>query len=58
MQTSLDSAPRTEADLRALIGQYESIRLDFKASALLSQPVERIVKQLTEDVSAFADRVR
>ncbi len=45
----------TEQDLQRLIGQYESIRLDFKASALLSQPPPRIVKQLTEDVSAFAN---
>ncbi len=45
----------TEEDLRQLIGQYESVRLDFKASALLEQPTERIIKQLTEDVSAFAN---
>jgi len=51
----MDSGPRNEQDLHALIGQYESIRLDFKASALLSQPQDRIVKQLTEDVSAFAN---
>jgi predicted HTH transcriptional regulator len=45
----------SEQDLQQLIGQYESIRLDFKASALLTNPTERIVKQLTEDVSGFAN---
>jgi len=44
-----------EQDLQQLIGQYESIRLDFKASALLNQPPDRVIKQLTEDVSAFAN---
>lgn len=51
----MDPGPRSEEDLQALIGQYESIRLDFKASALLNQPTDRVVKQLTEDVSAFAN---
>jgi Putative DNA-binding domain len=46
---------QTQGDLEQLIGQYESLRVDFKASALLEQPAERIVKQLTEDVSAFAN---
>jgi hypothetical protein len=52
----MEDSFRTEQDLQKLIGQYESLRLDFKASALLnSQPPDRIVKQLTEDVSAFAN---
>ncbi len=45
----------TEADLQQLVGQHESIRLEFKASALLAQPTEQIVKQLAEDASAFAN---
>ncbi|PKO02906.1 MAG: hypothetical protein CVU43_05665 [Chloroflexi bacterium HGW-Chloroflexi-5] len=45
----------TEQDLQQLIGQYESIRLEFKASALLEQTTEQIIKQLTEEVSAFAN---
>lgn len=45
----------TERDLQQLIGQYESIRLEFKASALLEQTTEQIIKQLTEEVSAFAN---
>jgi hypothetical protein len=45
----------TEQDLQKLIGQYESIRLEFKASALLAQPPDRIIKQLAEEVSAFAN---
>jgi predicted HTH transcriptional regulator len=51
----MENALQTEHDLQQLMGQYESLRLDFKASALLAQPSERIVKQLTEDVSAFAN---
>ena len=51
----VDANIQQEEDLQRLIGQYESVRLDFKASALLAQPKERIVKQLTEDASAFAN---
>ncbi len=51
----MENSIETEQDLQQLIGQYESIRLDFKASALLDQPPDRIIKQLTEDVSAFAN---
>jgi len=51
METRVD----TEQDLERLIGQFESVRLDFKASALLDQPKDRIVKQLAEDVSSFAN---
>ncbi len=51
----MENIIQTEQDLQQLIGQYESIRLDFKASALLAQPSEQIVKQLTEDVSGFAN---
>jgi predicted HTH transcriptional regulator len=46
---------QNEQDLQQLIGQYESIMLDFKSSALLEQPTDRIIKQLAEDVSAFAN---
>ncbi|HEU0010520.1 MAG TPA: ATP-binding protein [Verrucomicrobiae bacterium] len=45
----------TEQDLQKLTGLYESLRLDFKASALLSQDRDLIIKQLTENVSAFAN---
>lgn len=45
----------TERDLQGILGQYESFRLEFKASALLTQPTDRIVKQLTEEVSSFAN---
>jgi hypothetical protein len=45
----------TEQDLQRLIGQFESVRLEFKASALLAHDSDRIVKQLTENVSAFAN---
>jgi hypothetical protein len=51
----MESNIETEEDLRHILGHYESVRLDFKASALLDQPTERIIKQLTEDVSAFAN---
>jgi hypothetical protein len=51
----MEQAFETEEDLQQLVGQYESIRLDFKASALLEQANQQIVKQLTEDVSAFAN---
>ncbi|MFQ5903576.1 MAG: helix-turn-helix domain-containing protein [Candidatus Binatia bacterium] len=51
----MENKIETEQDLERLLGQYESIRLDFKASALLAQPTDRIVKQLAEDVSAFAN---
>jgi Schlafen, AlbA_2 len=51
----MENKIETEQDLQALIGQFESIRLDFKASALLDQPKDRIIKQLTEDVSSFAN---
>jgi hypothetical protein len=55
LKASMEDLFHTEQDLQRLIGQYESLRLDFKASALLSQPTDRIVKQLTEDVSAFVN---
>ena len=45
----------TEVDLKQLLGQYESIRLEFKASGLLLQPAQRIVDQLAQEVSAFAN---
>jgi hypothetical protein len=46
---------QTEQDLQQLIGQYESLRLEFKASGLLSEDTDRIIRQLTEEVSAFAN---
>lgn len=51
VEPSIDS----EADLERLIGQYESIRLEFKASAILSQPHDRMIDNLTNEVSAFAN---
>jgi hypothetical protein len=45
----------TESDLTTLLGQPESGRLEFKDSRLLDQDKDRVVKQLTEDVSAFAN---
>lgn len=46
----------TEQDLQRYIGQSESIRLEFKASALLAhKDRDLIVRQLTEEVSAFAN---
>ena len=47
----------TEEDLRRILGQYESVRLDFKASALLDQQRDRIIKQLTEDVRAGREKL-
>lgn len=51
----MEMSIETEEDLQRFIGQYESIRLDFKDSRLLEQPKARIVKQLVEDASAFAN---
>jgi hypothetical protein len=45
----------TEQDLQRYIGQSESIRLEFKASALLSHEKDLLVKELTKEVSAFAN---
>jgi hypothetical protein len=45
----------TEQDLQRYIGQSESIRLEFKSSGLLNQDRAQMVKQLTEEVSAFAN---
>ena len=45
----------TKDDLEKLIGQAESIRMDFKQSLLFTQPRERIADNLTQEVSAFAN---
>jgi len=45
----------TESDLAKLIGQYESIRLEFKRSALLTTPKDKIIENLTKEASAFAN---
>lgn len=42
-------------DLRRLIGQPESIRLDFKQSAILTWDSEKIAASLSKEVSAFAN---
>ncbi len=51
----MEMSIETEEDLQRLIGQYESIRLEFKSSRLFEQRDDRVVKQLTEVVSAFAN---
>lgn len=45
----------TEDDLQKLIGQYESMRLEFKASALFSESPEKVKDKLSRLVSAFAN---
>ena len=45
----------TKEDLEQLIGQTESLRLDFKESRLLDQPREQVVNNLSREVSAFAN---
>ncbi|HEX9923067.1 MAG TPA: ATP-binding protein [Anaerolineae bacterium] len=45
----------TKEDLDKLIGQAESIRLEFKQSRLLEESRERIANNLTKEVSAFAN---
>lgn len=46
----------TEADLKALIGQHESIRTEFKSGKLLEdQQQNKWVADLSKEVSAFAN---
>jgi len=45
----------TKEDLESLIGQIESIRLDFKQSRLFEQSHEKIAENLSVVVSAFAN---
>ncbi|HCG01117.1 MAG TPA: hypothetical protein DEV93_11310 [Chloroflexi bacterium] len=45
----------TRTDLDALVGQRESLHLDFKQSALFNGPPERIAENLSAEVSAFAN---
>jgi hypothetical protein len=45
----------TKEDLDKLIGQAESIRLDFKQSRIFNEARERIAENLTREVSAFAN---
>ena len=45
----------TKGDLDKLLGQTESIRLDFKASALMQKQLQDVIDELTETVSAFAN---
>ncbi len=45
----------TTDDLKNLIGQAESVRLDFKQSRLLNESHERITNNLSREVSAFAN---
>jgi len=46
---------QSEADLVGLVGQAESIRLEFKQSALLQQPREKFIEHLSKEISAFAN---
>lgn len=42
-------------DLEMLIGQFESLRMDFKQSSLLDQEPNMIAQNLSKQVSAFAN---
>lgn len=44
-----------EDDLKKLIGQAESIRLEFKQASLFNEQRNSIVQNLTKEVSAFAN---
>lgn len=46
---------RTEDDLIALEGQQESVRLEFKASKILSHPKDRFLEQLSKEISGLAN---
>jgi hypothetical protein len=48
---------RTEKDLENLIGQYETIRMDFKSSRILDADKDKsqIVLNIAKEVSAFAN---
>jgi len=45
----------TEDELQSMIGQFESMRLEFKSSRLLAENKQNITEVLTNDVSAFAN---
>ena len=45
----------TKEDLNKLIGQAETIRLEFKQSKIFDEARERIAENLTKAVSAFAN---
>jgi hypothetical protein len=47
----------TKDDLEKLIGQMESLNLEFKDSRLFDASPNRIVDELTKEVSAFANTV-
>lgn len=42
-------------NLEALIGQFETLRLDFKQSKIFNESRERVIDNLTREVSAFAN---
>lgn len=44
-----------ESDLQALIGQSEDYHLEFKEASLLKSDNEATAKNLTKEVSAFAN---
>jgi hypothetical protein len=45
----------TIKDLEKLIGQAETLRLEFKQSKLLNESREKIIENLTREISAFAN---
>jgi hypothetical protein len=53
----MNHAIRTEKDLESLIGQYETMRLEFKSSRILGPDKSKpqIIEDLAKDVSAFAN---
>lgn len=42
-------------DLEKLIGKIEALRLDFKQSKIFNEPRNKIIENLTREVSAFAN---
>jgi hypothetical protein len=42
-------------DLNRMLGQAESVRLDFKQSRLMNEPHDKLAEVLSETVSAFAN---
>jgi predicted HTH transcriptional regulator len=46
---------QTESQLLALVDQVETIRLEFKRSALLADKREDYLKVLSKEISAFAN---
>lgn len=47
----------SEAGLQALIGQSESIHLEFKSGLMFNDPDTKWIEQLSKEVSAFANTV-